>query len=304
MKTLSKIGLTICCLLICGCVSFKPLVFEEMTFTEVTMSEFLEMNSDSLLKKLYKKNKGYKLINCDPYGLGGEVVSNYFSSLSISENERKDLSNRYNKAFSVHWFRETKEHYYYDNKSITKKFKDNLVFYVGSEVVGIDDVFSLKYSLKIYAIEGIPSAEEIDAEYKELEKIEIEKKSRDELEAKKNIERAKNRLDNQGKKIAKGYIYHGIDEKDYSQKLFIGNALSSGHAYYVSICLDKYYRPVTVDVIDLFTFYTTGYINVLYKDMSVKAELIDTAKFRPQGYAFADVIVAGGPTPMILGVIK
>lgn len=232
------------------------------------------------------------------------MVSNYFSSLSISENERKDLSNRYNKAFSVHWFRETKEHYYYDNKSITKKFKDNLVFYVGSEVVGIDDVFSLKYSLKIYAIEGIPSTEEIDAEYKELEKIEIEKKSRDELEAKKNRERAKNRLDNQGKKIANGYMYHGIDEKDYSQKLFIGNALSSGHAYYVSICLDKYYRPVTVDVIDLFTFYTTGYINVLYKDMSVKAELIDTAEFRPQGYAFADVIVAGGPTPMILGVIK
>ena len=159
-------------------------------------------------------------------------------------------------------------------------------------------------SLKIYAIEGIPSAEEIDAEYKKLEKIEIEKKSRDELEAKKNRERAKNRLDNQGKKIANGYMYHGIDEKDYSQKLFIGNALSNGHAYYVSICLDKYYRPVTVDVIGLFTFYTTGYINVLYKDMSVKAELIDTAEFRPQGYAFVDVIVAGGPTPMILGVIK
>lgn len=295
MKTLSKIGLAICCLLNCGCVSFNQLVFEEMTFTEVTMSEFLKMNSDTLLKKLYKKNKGYKLINCDPYGLGGGVVSNYFSSLSISENERKDLSNRYAKAFKYDYIPSTKEHYGYNNDSITKKFTDNLVFYVGPEVVGIDT-----YSLKIYAIEGIPSAEEIDAEYEKLEKVAIEKKSRIELEAQKKGER----MNNQGKKIAKGYIYHGIDEKDYSQKLFIGNALSSGHAYYVSICLDKYYRPVTADVIDLFTFYTTGYINVLYKDMSVKAELIDTAEFRPQGYAFADVIVAGGPTPMILGVIK
>lgn len=294
MKTLSKIGLAICCLLICGCVSFKPLVFEEMTFTEVTMSEFLKMNSDSLLKKLYKKNKGYKLINCDPRKFS-ELRYKYFSSLSISENERESLSNRYDKAFKYDYIPSTKEHYGYDNNSITKKFTDNLVFYVGPEVVGFDT-----YSLKIYAIEGIPSAEEIDAEYKELEKIAIEKKSRIELEAQKKSER----MNNQGKKIAKGYIYHGIDECEYSQNLFIGNALSSGHAYYVSICLDKYYRPVTVDVIDLFTFYTTGYINVLYKDMSVKAELIDTAEFRPQGYAFADVIVAGGPTPMILGVIK
>ena len=294
MKTLSKIGLAICCLLICGCVTFKQLVFEEMTFTEVTMSEFLRMNSDSLLKKLYKKNKGYKLINCDPRKFS-ELRYKYFSSLSISENERENLSNRYDKAFKYDYIPSTKEHYGYNNNSITKKFTDNLVFYVGPEVVGFDT-----YSLKIYAIEGIPSAEEIDAEYKELEKIAIEKKSRNELEAQKKGER----MNNQGKKIAKGYIYHGIDECEYSNNLFIGNALSSGHAYFVRICLDKYYRPVTVDVIDLFTFYTTGYINVLYKDMSVKAELIDTAEFRPQGYAFVNVIVAGGPTPMILGVIK
>lgn len=75
------------------------------------------------------------------------------------------------------------------------------------------------------------AAEEAKKKAEQLAKEEAEKKA----EAEK--QRA---LNDKAKQIAKGYVYHGIDEVDRNHKLFNGGALEEGHAYYISGFIVKY----------------------------------------------------------------
>lgn len=299
MKTLSKIGLTICCLLICGCVSTGRINFDKITFTEISYDDY--KRSDKY--ELYKKSKGYKIVgrgisNLFPVSKEGDTY--YFEEQKLSKDFASKVDyyflDRYYKAIKPQIFNSTKEHDLYYNDSIINKYEKNIVFYVALEF----DFLSYMINEYICAIEGLPSVAEVDAEYEKLKNFEIEKKSKLEREKQEKIENN----NNQGKKIAKGYIYHGIDEIERSNRLFVSEALTEGHAYYISgFTMNKYAPSNSAYIWRSIFLKSSEPVIVEYKNQLVKSEVVDSS-YLLGDYLPIDVVVAGGRIPVVLGVIK
>lgn len=143
------------------------------------------------------------------------------------------------------------------------------------------------------------AAEEAKKKAEQLAKEEAEKKA----EAEK--QRA---LNDKAKQIAKGYVYHGIDEVDRNHKLFNGGALEEGHAYYISGFIVKYNGSMAaVEYADGFFFSSrSSAVSVEYIDQKVKGEIVEagiTTFFGKTIEKPLTVVVVGGKAPLRIPVV-
>ena len=138
----------------------------------------------------------------------------------------------------------------------------------------------------LYKIEGLSTVEQKKKEKKEKELAE------------------KILKDKSAEKIAKGYIYHGVDEIERSNRLFISESLAEGHAYYISGFTMNKYAPSNSAYIWRSIFLNPSVpVIVEYKNQLVKSEVVDSS-YLLGDYLPIDVVVAGGRIPVVLGVIK
>ncbi len=153
----------------------------------------------------------------------------------------------------------------------------------------------------VYNIEGVPTQEQIDADKAErIAKEEAEQKAREEAKIQKKIA-----ADNKGKILAKGYVYHGVDEDEKNAMLFANGALEEGHAYYISMYMVFAGGSMGGAVTNIFANPEYHYVN--YASQKVKGEVV-AAGNTVFGNFPVSVVVAGGKSPMntpvVLGVIE
>lgn len=144
-----------------------------------------------------------------------------------------------------------------------------------------------RYKFTVEKIEGLRSKEEVEAAKKAVE----EKKVAEEAANRK-------RLDSIGRQIAKGYVYHGIDEKLDNAHLVSSNALQPGHAYYISdfmLLTDKGNNYASISL------FWTSYMD--FKNQKIKGDLV----LKASKAKFADVIIAGRNdwgNPIVIGIVE
>lgn len=140
------------------------------------------------------------------------------------------------------------------------------------------------------------------AEEAEKERLAAEEK------AKRNAER-----DAKAKALAKGYVFHGIDENDRNRKLFTGGALEAGHAYYISGFVVKYGGTMAaIEYADgLFFSSRSSAVYVDYVDQKLKGEILDAGIKTLLGTTIElplAVVVVGGKTslhtPVVIGLVE
>lgn len=169
-------------------------------------------------------------------------------------------------------------------------------------------------------VKGLRTLDEIEAEKEELRRLQAEKEAAEEKariekeEAEKKAETEKQaKLNAAGKSLAKGYIYHGIEEVDKNRKLFRNGALESGHAYYISGFVVKYGGTMAkIEYGDGFFFSSqSSAVYVDYISQKVKGEVVEAGVTNFFGQTVETpitVVVAGGKgitkIPVVLGVIE
>ncbi|MDE5775998.1 MAG: hypothetical protein K2H67_03850 [Treponemataceae bacterium] len=154
----------------------------------------------------------------------------------------------------------------------------------------------------------------VSKEYEKMlsEKRAVEQAERERLaveeEAKKNA-----KIDAKAKQIAKGYVYHGIDEVERNVKLFNGGALEEGHAYYISGFVVKYGGTMAaIEYADGFFFSSrSSAVYVDYIDQKVKGDIVEagiTTLFGKTIESPLTVVIVGGSaplhTPIVIGLIE
>lgn len=189
-----------------------------------------------------------------------------------------------------------------------QKFNGNLTFHIYKMTEGnFLDGYITKYL--VYDIEGIPTQEQIDAE---LAAIEAEKKAQEEA-ARKAQQEKDAALNSKGKKIAEGFIYHGIEEAERNQKMFVNDALESGHAYYIPGFVVKYGGSMAkIEYGDIFFLsYQSNAVYVDYISKKIKSEVVEAGIINFMGETVETpltVVVAGGigysDTPVVLGIVE
>ena len=133
-----------------------------------------------------------------------------------------------------------------------------------------------------------------------------------EEEARKKAQK-KAELDAKAKAIARGYVYHGIDENERNRKFFSGGALEAGHAYYISGFVVKYGGTMAaIEYGDgLFFSSRSSAVYVDYIDQKVKGEILDAGIKTLLGTTIEfplAVVVVGGKTslhtPVVIGLVE
>ena len=141
-----------------------------------------------------------------------------------------------------------------------------------------------------------------EEEQAEKERLAAEEK------AKRNAER-----DAKAKALAKGYVFHGIDENERNRKFFSGGALEAGHAYYISGFVVKYGGTMAaIEYGDgLFFSSRSSAVYVDYIDQKVKGEILDAGIKTLLGTTIEfplAVVVVGGKTslhtPVVIGLVE
>ena len=190
------------------------------------------------------------------------------------------------------------------------KYNGKLNLYLYPVISG-DAFFGYKIKVVVYDIEGVPTAEQIEKDKIE-EQLAAEKKHAEEAAAKK----AKiDKLNSQGKTLAKGYVYHGVEEVEKNNKYFVNGALEDGHAYYISnLCLVSYGNGTLARIENGDGFFFSSKSSAVYIDyvnQKVKTDVIDAGLVDLLGTTIEkpiDVIIAAGKgslkTPVILGLIQ
>ncbi|MDE7140327.1 MAG: WVD2 family protein [Treponemataceae bacterium] len=145
-----------------------------------------------------------------------------------------------------------------------------------------------------------------EEEQAEKERLAAEEKAQE--KAKRNAER-----DAKAKALAKGYVFHGIDENDRNRKLFTGGALEAGHAYYISGFVVKYGGTMAaIEYADgLFFSSRSSAVYVDYIDQKLKGEIVEAGITTLLGTTIESplsVVVAGGKaplhTPVVIGLVE
>jgi len=268
-----------------SCISTKHI--GKTIYVEIDSQEFNPVSFQSNIKK---GAKGFIVKNARLYRVYGseykvneiKIDGNYFERLNPNFEEQVEDDKKYTLYLKV------------------KKYGNFL--------------YGCKYITILEKIEGLRTVDEINAELLEREKAEeIEKQNKREIE-KKLIEAKKRTHNEKGQFLAKGYIYHGVDEKEKNEKLFNGGALEEGHAYYISpyIVIDGGNMGATGN--NHYGSFYKSYPHHLvdYVNRKVKAEIISVVK-KELGLSGVEilpisVVIAGGKapiyTPVILGLVE
>lgn len=287
-----------------GCASTK-ITFNpsEIEYTEISAETYFSSSETDLYPSA---GKGYKVT--DVYILGADTkVENGKKEGYFRLGYRKDWANSV--SVNATDFCINNEDPTWSNRvdSVKDNEKYNGHYTVYLYCASIEGNWWYGYTAKIvvYNIEGVPSQEQLDAD-----KVEEERKIRAEKEAE---ERKRVALDAKGKAIAKGYVYHGIDEDAKSCKLFANGALEEGHAYYISGFVVKYNGSMAaIEYGDGLIFSSrSSSVYVDYINQKVKAEIVEAGIKSFWGTSIETplkVVVAGGKgiikTPVVLGLIK
>ena len=152
-------------------------------------------------------------------------------------------------------------------------------------------------------IEGLRTVDEIKTEKAEKEAA-AERAAEEKRIAEEKARAEKRKVRNEkASALAKGYVYHGIDESDKNAKLFDGGALEAGHAYYISSYLISAGGSMGGVIVSLFRDPHYRYVN--YISQKVKGEVINAER---SIFGDISVVVAGGKAPLyipvILGVVE
>lgn len=183
-----------------------------------------------------------------------------------------------------------------------------------------DFLYGFETEIMVRSIEQIPTMEQFETAKAEEERLRAEEEAEAaRLEAEKKAEEARLEaernaaLDAQGKKIAEGYIYHGIDEVENNRKFFSHGALESGHAYLVSgFVVKSGGSTACIEYGDgLFFSNRSSFVWVEYADQNVKQAVIENGIIDFFGQTFEKrltVVIAGGTgylkRPVVLGLIE
>ena len=126
-----------------------------------------------------------------------------------------------------------------------------------------------------------------------------------EEEAKKNA-----KIDAKAKQIAKGYVYHGIDEVERNVKLFSVKALEEGHAYYISNYIAGSNGSTGAAAAASFIGSYPDFILVEYANLEAKAEVVTRTSYRYNSMfrvfdleSVPVVVTVRKGSPIILGVV-
>ena len=164
-------------------------------------------------------------------------------------------------------------------------------------------LFFVDTSLVLEKIEGLRTVDEIRTEKAEKEAA-AERAAEEKRIAEDKVRAEKRKVRNEkASALAKGYVYHGIDESDKNAKFFDGGALEAGHAYYISSYLISAGGSMGGAIVSLFRDPHYRYVN--YISQKVKGEVINAER---SIFGDISVVVAGGKAPMyipvILGVVE
>lgn len=194
-----------------------------------------------------------------------------------------------------------------------KRFNDPVEIKVFNDLSGPDEqkkLYTISYYMqypKVYLekIEGFVSKEEFDAlVLVEKNKIIEAERTKKEADEKARIENNA-LLDKKATIIAKGYIYHGINETGASAKLFDSGALETGHAYYISAYMIYANGAMGGAITSLFVDPQYHYVDFI--SQKVKGEVVGAGQTMFGTLPIAVVIAGGKPplyTPIILGLVE
>ena len=164
-------------------------------------------------------------------------------------------------------------------------------------------LFFVDTSLVLERIEGLRTVDEIRTE--KAEKEAAAERAAEEKRIAEEKARAEKRkiLNEKASVLAKGYVYHGFDERNQNARLFDGGALEEGHAYYISSYLIYAGGSMGGAITSLFS--DPHYRYVKYISQKVKGEVINAER---SIFGDISVVVAGGKAPLyipvILGVVE
>ena len=284
----------VCTVFFTGCMSFN-VKKKEIIYTEMDSSE---CNSNAAFqKKAAIGIKGLKITNTPISKVAGD--NNIYLINHIELDATEFIKN--NPDFDM---RVEKDRTYTVYLSVKKE-----VFLIFVTYIPI-----------LEKVKGLRTLDEIEAEKEELRRLQAEKEAAEEKariekeEAEKKAETEKQaKLNAAGKSLAKGYIYHGIEEVDKNRKLFRNGALESGHAYYISGFVVKYGGTMAkIEYGDGFFFSSqSSAVYVDYISQKVKGEVVEAGVTNFFGQTVETpitVVVAGGKgitkIPVVLGVIE
>ncbi|MCR4821281.1 MAG: hypothetical protein K5873_00220 [Treponema sp.] len=279
----------------------------EIEYKEISAKEYFEARTENL----YSSSKGYKV--SDVYILGAD--SRVENGIKEGFLKLSDAMNSYNST------------YIYATDFIKNTLQNDPTWAERLDAVGNNEKYNGHYTVFLYAkedgnwidgyttklivynIEGVPTQEQIDADKAEEARVKAEKQAAD---AKAKTEKHA-KLNAKGKQLAKGYVYHGVEEDSKSSKLFANGALEEGHAYYISGFVVKYSGSMAaIEYGDgLFFSSRSSPVYVDYISQKVKAEVVESGVQSLFGQTIEiplKVVVAGGKgfakMPVVLGLIK
>jgi len=175
----------------------------------------------------------------------------------------------------------------------------NYTVYLSYKTVG--NFFDYEVYPVLDEIEGLPTLAEIE---KGIENEKERIKAKKEADKKANEKKMKE-FDALGKKIAKGYVYHGTNEAEENAELFENGALEEGHAYYIENFIIESNGAIGAVITNL--FFEPEYFHVNYASQKVKAQVVSAGK-SILGPLPLTVVVAGGrgPSyiPTVLGLLE
>lgn len=300
-KTLTLLAAVIPLFLV-GCTSTE-VVPADMQFTEIKGSDYL----GTYMNKLIEQSNAYKIVDVyisqlgDLEKLSENPESDFYIEIADSPSGfrgRSVLANDYAKKMN-----ETDSNWAERLESVKndERYNGHYTVYLYFKKVG-NILFGFETVSVIYDIEGIPTLEKIAADNLADKKAKEEKRLAEEkAKAQENAEK-----DAKGKAIAKGYIYHGIEETEQNSVLFQGGALEKGHAYYIKGFTPVKYSPATAAVI-MTLFGESNPVLVSYKDQKAKADVMNASSLWGE-YLPVTVIVTADSVlsnrAVVLGIIE
>lgn len=276
-----KISLTIMSmsfLMFFGCASIQP---SDIEYKEISAADFYSQDRDML----FSVSKGYKIT--------GVQITSVVDHMDWEMGDA-EYHIRLGADERINWFDGTD--YIKQNLALrtvikkmsqlnaNSKYRNSLVAYVYLRPES-RDISNYPEQQKLFDIAGLPTLDEIEAEEREFNILEQQKRNEE-----------KSKIDEQGRTIAGSLIYHGIEESLENYQLFKNNALETGHAYYISNFKIRNGGGFAGAAFDNSVFVPVTYIN-----QKVKGEVV-----LDDNMWGSSVIVTVGQlgVPVVLGLIR